>query len=127
MRNRYAILRVPETADAAAIRRAFKALARRYHPDAGKGSSAQKFRDVAEAYSVLSDPRRRREHDSDLARSRAHFDLIPEPLIPEKTRHVPLRQPAYDFDQEILVQLFGSAFGVSFRLCWCRGEDRRRS
>jgi curved DNA-binding protein CbpA len=47
---------VPENADPAAIRHALRALAVRYHPDAGSGSSAQRFRDVAEAYSVLSIP-----------------------------------------------------------------------
>jgi DnaJ domain len=67
--NYYAVLKVPENGDPAAIRHAFGVLARSYHPDAGSGSSAQRFRDVAEAYGVLSDPQRRREHDLDLARS----------------------------------------------------------
>ena len=71
-RSYYAVLRVPEDADSAAIRHAYRTLVRRFHPDAGIGSSAQKFREVTEAYDVLSDPQRRHDHDIDLARSRAH-------------------------------------------------------
>jgi len=37
-RNKYAVLHVPEKADAAAIRHAYRVLARRYHPDAGNSA-----------------------------------------------------------------------------------------
>jgi molecular chaperone DnaJ len=47
--NYYAVLYVPEDADPAAIRHAYRVLAHRYHPDAGSGSSPQKFRDATEA------------------------------------------------------------------------------
>jgi molecular chaperone DnaJ len=67
----YAVLRLPEDADPASIRHAYRTLVRRFHPDAGIGSSAQKFREVTEAHDVLSDPQRRQDHDVDLARSRA--------------------------------------------------------
>ena len=55
-------LRRPSTVDAdpAAIQHAYGPLIRRYHPDAGVGSSAKKFRDVTEAYDFLIDPRRQR-------------------------------------------------------------------
>jgi hypothetical protein len=46
----YAVLHVPEDADAGVIRHAYRTLVRRYHPDAGSGSSPQKFRDATEAY-----------------------------------------------------------------------------
>ena len=72
-RSFYAVLKVPENADSAAIRHAYRVLARRYHPDAGSGSSAQRFRDATDAYEVLSDPQRRRDHDVELARSRAYM------------------------------------------------------
>ncbi len=99
--NYYTVLHVPEDADAAAIRHAYRILVRRFHPDAGIGSSAQKFRDVTEAYNVLSDPQRRREHDSDLARSRAHTHVRPEPLIPDRPTRVTFRDSAFAFDREI--------------------------
>src|ERR1700756_3991726 len=100
--NYYAVLRVPEDADPAAIRHAYRILVRRFHPDAGIGSSAQKFREVTEAYDVLSDPQRRHNHDIDLARSRAHSHVPPEPLIPETPRHAAFRRSAFRIDQEIV-------------------------
>lgn len=98
----YAVLRVPEDADPAAIRHAYRTLVRRFHPDAGVGSSAQKFREVTEAYGVLSDPQRRQDHDIDLARSRAHSHsrVRPEPLIPETPSRVVLRPTAFGIDEE---------------------------
>lgn len=118
-RNQYTVLHVPEDAEPAAIRHAYRTLVRRYHPDAGIGSSAQKFRDVTEAYDVLIDPQRRRDHDVDLARSRAHPNVQPEPLIPEIPTHVsfhssavPFHYSAFGFEREIetIFQMFDDIF-----------------
>jgi len=114
-RSYYAVLRVPEDADPAAIRHAYRTLVRRFHPDAGIGSSAQKFREVTEAYDVLSDPQRRQDHDVDLARSRAHFRVQPEPLIPQTPTHVvfrPFRVPPEPLISEISRRAVPSAFGI---------------
>ncbi|HTT20795.1 MAG TPA: J domain-containing protein [Candidatus Sulfotelmatobacter sp.] len=110
--NYYAVLHVPENADPAAIRHAYRILVRRFHPDAGIGSSAQKFRDVTEAYDVLSDPERRREHDIDLARSRTHAHVRPEPLIPETPRQASFRPSPFGVDREIdrMFRLFEDMF-----------------
>jgi curved DNA-binding protein CbpA len=53
--NFYAVLGIPRDADEEAIRNAYRILARRYHPDRGVGSSAEKFREVNEAYETLID------------------------------------------------------------------------
>src|SRR3954470_5080982 len=91
--NYYIMLGVPTTADADAIRTAFRTLARRYHPDAGSGSSAQRFREVVEAYETLSDPIRRRSYDETVDAVRVHVRhraqssprrSSPEPLIPDR-------------------------------------------
>jgi curved DNA-binding protein CbpA len=105
--NYYRVLHVPEDADAAAIRHAYRVLVRRFHPDAGIGSSAQKFRDVTEAYGVLSDPQRRREHDIELARSRTHMRVQPEPLLPGRPARVTFRH-RFGLDREIesIFQIF---------------------
>jgi curved DNA-binding protein CbpA len=112
-RNYYAVLRVPEDAAPAAIRHAYRVLAHRYHPDAGSGSSPQKFRDATEAYDVLSDPQRRREHDIDLARSRTRLHVRPEPLIPEHPTHVQFRHSPFGVEDEIVrvFQMFEDMFG----------------
>jgi len=73
----YAILGVPQDADDAAIKKAYRKLARAHHPDKNPGDAAaeQRFKDVGEANSVLSDPEKRREYDAvrQMARGGARF------------------------------------------------------
>ena len=73
----YAILGVPQDADGAAIKKAYRKLARTHHPDKNPGDAAaeQRFKDVGEANSVLSDPEKRREYDAvrQMARGGARF------------------------------------------------------
>ncbi|HWV58391.1 MAG TPA: DnaJ domain-containing protein, partial [Longimicrobiales bacterium] len=61
----YKILDVPETASADDIKKAYRRLAKKYHPDANANDpgAAERFKAIAEAYSVLSDPERRRQYD----------------------------------------------------------------
>jgi curved DNA-binding protein CbpA len=80
-KNYYAILGVSQTADSATIHSAFRALARQYHPDAGRGSSTSKFREALEAYHTLSDPVRRRQHDIDLGGPIQSRKVAAEPLF----------------------------------------------
>ncbi len=64
--NLYGILGVARDADDDTIRVAYRSLVRRYHPDRGTGSSVEKFRQVIQAYEILSDPERRRMYDRSL-------------------------------------------------------------
>lgn len=57
----YKTLGVPRDADADAIKKAFRKLARKHHPDAG-GDEA-KFKEINEAYEVLSDEKKRKLYD----------------------------------------------------------------
>jgi molecular chaperone DnaJ len=61
----YAVLGVTKTASADEIKKAYRKLARQYHPDANAGDSKaeEKFKEVSEAYDVLSDDAKRREYD----------------------------------------------------------------
>jgi molecular chaperone DnaJ len=64
-RDFYEVLGVPRDADTEAIKHAFRALAFKYHPDHNKEADAEeKFRELAEAYAVLSDPQKRAEYDA---------------------------------------------------------------
>jgi hypothetical protein len=63
----YEVLQVSRRADFDTIRRVFHVLAQRYHPDNRETGNAERFRDVMQAYSVLSDPERRAAHDVRLA------------------------------------------------------------
>ncbi len=63
-RDYYEVLGVPRDADQQAIKAAFRRLARKYHPDRSAEPDAEaRFRELAEAYRVLSDPARRAEYD----------------------------------------------------------------
>lgn len=62
----YAALGVAPDASPDDIKRAFRKLAREYHPDAtgGDPGSEHRYKEISEAYAVLSDPHRRREYDA---------------------------------------------------------------
>ncbi len=63
-RDYYDVLGVPRNASQEEIKRAYKRLARQYHPDINKSPDAEeKFKEINEAYQVLSDPEKRRQYD----------------------------------------------------------------
>jgi len=68
--NHYATLNIAMDAPDAVVRAAYRVLAARYHPDRREGGSASRMQQVNAAYDVLSDPRRRAEHDAALRRQR---------------------------------------------------------
>ena len=61
----YEILGIDKSADENAIKKAYRSLAKKYHPDMNPGDAAaeQKFKEVNEAYSILSDPDKRAKYD----------------------------------------------------------------
>lgn len=61
----YAVLGVPKDADQQTIKKAYRKLARQLHPDhnPGDAKAEAKFKDIGEAYSVLSDPEQRQQYD----------------------------------------------------------------
>ena len=64
-RDYYAALGVARSATSEEIQRAYRKLARQYHPDVNKDPGAEeKFKEVSEAYDVLSDPESRRRYDA---------------------------------------------------------------
>ncbi len=64
-RDYYEVLGVSKDADDAALKKAYRALAKKYHPDMNPGDTEaeKKFKEASEAYAVLSDPDKRRQYD----------------------------------------------------------------
>ena len=71
----YAILGIAKDASDADIKKAYRKLARQHHPDTNSGNAAaeKKFKDISEAYSVLSNPEDRQQYDAIRAMGGARF------------------------------------------------------
>jgi curved DNA-binding protein len=77
----YEVLGVPRTASAQDIRKEYRKLARKFHPDVNQGdkSAEEKFKDINEAYEVLSDAEKRKKYDELGANWHAGSDFTPPP------------------------------------------------
>jgi DnaJ-class molecular chaperone len=62
----YQVLGVPDTASQDDIKKAYRRLAKQYHPDANPNNTqaAERFKEISEAHSVLSDPDKRKQYDT---------------------------------------------------------------
>ena len=79
----YQILGVPRNTSQDEIQRAYRKLARQYHPDVNHDPGAEdRFKDISEAYNVLSDPQTRRRYDA----FGADFRQVPEDVDPDTWR-----------------------------------------
>lgn len=102
MKDLYKTLGVAEDADEAAIKKAYRKLAKEYHPDitGGDKRKTERFKEINEAYDVLGDAKKRKEYD--------------------RLKHAPVRPDGMPegFDAEAFAQTFGrsraGASGVEF-------------
>ena len=102
-RDYYEVLGVPKDADEAALKKAYRVLAKKYHPDANPGDkeAEAKFKEASEAYSVLSDPEKRRSMTSSAMRLRGR-----------RRRSRRLRR--IRFQRSDMGDIFGDIFGDFF-------------
>src|SRR5438874_2213898 len=103
----YAILGVERNATAEDIKKAYRKLARKYHPDVSKEANAEEqFKQVSEAYETLKDPEKRAAYDQ-LGRHVAGQDFQPPPDFWQNFQQ---RAPAFeDIDLADLFAGFGAA------------------
>jgi DnaJ-class molecular chaperone with C-terminal Zn finger domain len=109
-KNYYIILGVPHTESEAGIRKAFRKMAKTFHPDRVGPDGTRHFQDIIEAYSVLSDPQKRNEYNESLRPGEKNLKIEmrpmmrpeggePEPLIPEPmslTRDFQTSSPSFN-------------------------------
>src|ERR1051326_744422 len=84
----YKILGVARGATEDEIRKAFRKLARQYHPDVAKNKTVaeEKFKEINEAYEVLGDPEKRKKHDALGAHWNRPEGFAPPPGWQQKSR-----------------------------------------
>src|SRR6188474_1431628 len=77
----YESLGVPRTASEAELKKAFRKLAREYHPDVAKDKkrAEEKFKEINEAYEVLGDPAKRKQYDQLGPNWKSRADFRPPP------------------------------------------------
>ena len=104
----YATLGVEKTASADEIKKAYRKLARKYHPDVSKEKDAkEKFQDVSEAYETLKDPEKRAAYDQ-LGSYNPGQDFRPPPGWEQQFSH---GGGGFSFDDLDLADLFASLRG----------------
>src|SRR5437588_6727892 len=97
----YATLGVPRDASEQDIKKAFRKLARQYHPDVAKDkkTAEEKFKEINEAYEVLSDPEKRKKYDELGANWKQGAEFRPPPGWDQRTwRSGGGAAPPGDFD-----------------------------
>jgi len=111
-RDYYEVLGVPRAAAAADIKRAYRQLARKHHPDLQPGAerekAAERFKEINEAYEVLSDPDKRAKYDALGANWKSGMDFTPPPGAAGRGGEA---SSVEDFDEvsDFFASLFGRA------------------
>jgi DnaJ-class molecular chaperone len=107
MKDPYRVLNVPRNAEPATIKQAYRKLAKMLHPDRNPGNerAEQRFREVTEAYDLLSDPAKRASYD------RGEIDALGRPRQPFRGFEFADEPPRAE---TIFGKMFGGAFGRGF-------------
>src|SRR5271168_2302441 len=116
MKDPYETLGVQRTADEAAIRAAYRKLAKKHHPDVnpGKADAASRFGEISSAYDLLSDKDKRARFDRGEIDAEGH-EVQPQRQYYRDTEGQERYQPAGGFSQEDLEAFLAQHFGEAGR------------
>lgn len=111
MKDYYQLLDISKTASQEEIKKAYRKLALKYHPDKNKGEKAaeDKFKEINEAYAVLSDPEKRRQYDQ-FGSTRFHQRFNQEDIFRNFDLGDIFKDLGFGTD-DILQQIFGQQGG----------------
>jgi molecular chaperone DnaJ len=88
-KDHYIVLGITPSADAKKIKKAYRTVAKKYHPDAsGSPESTERFQEIREAYETLSDEGARRRYDEELAKEGSSLRVTKVPETIERRRSV---------------------------------------
>jgi molecular chaperone DnaJ len=121
-RDYYEVLGVSKNASKAEIKDAYRKLAMQYHPDRNKAADAEdKFKEISEAYAVLSDDQKRQQYDT---LGHAGFDqrYTAEDIFRGADFETIFRDIGFGFG-DLFRTFFGGGFGGGFRQRNNRGQD----
>ena len=121
-RDYYEVLGLPRNASKDQIKDSYRKLAMQYHPDRNKAPEAEeKFKEISEAYAVLSDDQKRQQYDT---LGHAGFDqrYTREDIFRGADFETVFRDIGFGFG-DIFRQIFGGGFGGSFQERANRGQD----
>jgi len=121
-RDYYEVLGLPRNAAKDQIKDSYRKLAMQYHPDRNKAPEAEeKFKEISEAYAVLSDDQKRQQYDT---LGHAGFDqrYTREDIFRGADFETILRDVGFGFG-DIFRQIFGGGFGGDYQERTNRGQD----
>ncbi|HZL98688.1 MAG TPA: DnaJ domain-containing protein, partial [Planctomycetota bacterium] len=128
----YEVLGVPRAAGPEEIKKAYRKLALKWHPDRHKGASQkdaeERFKRISEAYEVLSDPEKRTRYDQFGQHWKHGQEFTPPPGAGGRTRSMTPEEFEQLFGGSAggFSDFFTSLFGDQFRQASARGEGRHR-
>lgn len=121
----YRILGVPRSASQDDVKKAYRRLARRYHPDVSTQPDAEaRFKEVNEAHEVLGDPERRSAYDRLGANWRAGQEFRPPPGWTGRARAGTAGGQGFEGFSDFFESLFGGRAGSRRHSAGMRGADR---